>query len=290
MPVWPFPLPPADASSSSSVAVEVTTGALDHVAEALDRLPSQFRDKRSWIDTVTALVTPMQRFENAAIDMLLLRGIDTGFGAQLDRIGRIVREARAGETDDEVYRRRLRARISQKRSRGSVENLIRVATLIVYDDDAVIVVERQNIATVVVRVEDVAVSATLAALLISFLRGTVKGGVRVLLETSADVESEMLHCAIASFATAPLSIGATTIPVTSTDGFPNSGSLDIDLGVAGSEQRTYSGKTATSFTGVQALTTSHAQGCAVQLAGSPGKGLGDSSNAATGGQLASANQ
>jgi hypothetical protein len=133
---------------------------------------------------VATLATPFQSLDNALQQLLTERSIDTAVGAQLDVIGRIVGQPRNG-LDDETYRRYCRARISTNRATGITEDLITVTSLIVYDDDGYYEVDTQGIATVVLRVRDIAITEDLADVLISFLRDTVSAGVRVIIEYSS---------------------------------------------------------------------------------------------------------
>lgn len=172
---------PATAGASAGATVEVAIGAIDHVAAAINRLPVQFRNKPKIEAFLRALVQPVQEVENAFQQLLRERAIDTAIGAQLDAIGFIVGQTRQGFGDDD-YRRLVRARISTNKSRGNFEDLIQITRLVIDDDGATIVAQRSGIATVTIRVEDVAVAAGVAAILIGFLRLAKMGGVRLVFE------------------------------------------------------------------------------------------------------------
>lgn len=137
---------------------------------------------------VRALVEPAQGVENALQQLLTERLIDTAVGYQLDILGKIAGQTRDG-LDDETYRRYIRARIAANNSDGNVEDLIKVADLVIYDDAALYEVNTHRIATVVLRLKDKAISQTLADSLIRFLRDTVSGAVRVILEYSDQAPS-----------------------------------------------------------------------------------------------------
>lgn len=96
----------------------------DHIARALDELPSQFKDKINWSKFIDVLIKPAQELEDVFQDLLLLRALDTAFGQQLDGIGDIVGLARNGMNDDE-YRFALRFRIFINASSGEPETLIK---------------------------------------------------------------------------------------------------------------------------------------------------------------------
>lgn len=181
MPEFVLNLP--QSSDSTPVSNNVAEGAPDHAVEAIDRLPEQFKGKTNIEKLLSAINVSVQDLENAAQQVLLQRTIDNAVGAQLDAIGVIVGEARAG-LDDETYRRRVRARISVHRSKGTVDDLIRVTDLVVFDDDATIRVQQTPVATVIIHVEGAIVSDELAdTTLFSFLTATAAAGVRVVLHS-----------------------------------------------------------------------------------------------------------
>ncbi len=272
------------------VSVEETAGpdSFDHVAVALSRLRQQYRDKPNIVALVTALITPFQSLEEALWALLTQRSVTTAVGAQLDVLGKLVKQPRAG-LDDDDYRRYIRARIATNRSDGLVEDLIKVAGLVIGDDAARIVIDQQGNAAVVVRILDVVLDDDLVSILVAFMRQTKSAGVRILVETLTDVDDETFFTAIAAFADGAMAVFDTDITVTSTAGFPDTGSLIIDEGLAVEETVTYGGITTTSFLAVSPLTQIHVDGSALVLtgAGAPGKGLGDSTDAAVGGKLMS---
>ena len=132
---------------------------------------------------LTALITPHQSVEDTLQQLRTGLRLDNAVGAQLDLLGKIVGQLRNG-LDDDDYRRYIRARISANISDGTVEDLLRVAVLIVDDDSLTIQVDQQGVAAVVVRVSNAVVSNT-ADILIKFLKLAVAAGVRVILEWSS---------------------------------------------------------------------------------------------------------
>jgi hypothetical protein len=253
----------------------------NHVARARARLKEQFKDKVKYNTFLDTFSNPSQSLEDALWQLLTERAIDTAIGSQLDNIGAIVGEARGGASDAD-YRPRLRARIAANRSNGTVRDLNKVTRLILNDGTISFQVLQQPTAAVVMDVDDV-LTDTLSDTLISFLRDTKSGGVRILLEYWTNAEP--FKTAIFTPLNGAHSIGNTTVTVDSTADFPSSGSIEIDRGLATFETKAYTGKTATTFTGVTALTQNHADNSAVQLARSEDYGWGDDS-AAGGGNLA----
>jgi hypothetical protein len=185
MPEFILEMPAAVPTSSTGDVVE-DDGTTDQVATALSRLPQQFRSSaQPNIEAfMRMLASPLQDFQRAALDVLLLRTIDTAIGAQLDWLGRIVGQSRDGVVDDELYRRYLRARISTNRSKGRFADLIKISRLVVDEDALRVVVTNEGTATVRVRLADIAVADDAAAILILFLRKAKSAGVRLILEYS----------------------------------------------------------------------------------------------------------
>lgn len=109
------------------------------------------------------------------------RSISTAVGANLDVIGRIVGQPRNG-LDDDTYRRYCRANIFAHRSRGTAEDLLRVADLIVFEDAATYDIQPGGVATVVVTIEGFAVTDDLARVVFTFLQRSASIGIRVLLQ------------------------------------------------------------------------------------------------------------
>lgn len=189
MPEFVFNLPAAIPSTAADVIVN---GKPDHVATALARLPEQFKGLPNIEKLLTCLIAPCQELEQAYTDLLLLRSVDTGFGAQLDTIGEIVGQPRNGVSDDELYRRYLRARIATNRSKGKIEDLIRISRLVIDNSTAGVVVQRYDVATVVVRITKALTTVDVASILASFLAAGHSRGVRLVLEWSESDPSATL--------------------------------------------------------------------------------------------------
>jgi hypothetical protein len=161
----------------------------DHVAEMLARLPGQFRSKTDAPNNIERLLTviggSVQDLWQAMQQVLLLRAIESAMGAQLDVLGRIVKEPRNG-LDDDTYRRRVRARIAVHRSRATFEDLITITKLVVLVEGALIRVVAEPIASVVIHLENAAVTDGVAdTVLFSFLQAAVASGVRVILHSGS---------------------------------------------------------------------------------------------------------
>ncbi len=259
----------------------------DHTALALARLCQQFRDKPNIIALVTAFAERYQDVEDVFQDLLTERDVYSAIGVQLDVIGRIVGMPRNGLVDAD-YRRYIFAQIATNNSDGLVEDLIAVSQLVLADATAYVEIKNQGVAGVAVRVGVITVNDVLANILLDFLLRTRLAGVRLVLETQPALDADTWSFAYAAFAAGPLSIGNTSIPVDSTSGFPDTGSLIIDAGLAAEETVTYTGKTSGGFLGVSSLVSNHVTSSGVTLSTGPGLGMGNTSDAGIGGQLVSA--
>lgn len=101
---------------------------IDHEAEAEGRLLSQFRASPKLRGLVRMLGRRLGEIDNAAVDILAKRAVDTAEGQQLDEIGDIVGENRQGLADGD-YRFALRRRMRLNRSSGEPESLLEVAMM-----------------------------------------------------------------------------------------------------------------------------------------------------------------
>lgn len=158
----------------------------DHIALALSRLPDRLRRTR-FIALVTAIARSRQRFEDTLIEIMAQRSIERAVGPQLDRIGALVRQER-DTPDDVVYRRRIRAKIAVNRSSGLIDDLLRIARLVVNNDAIDLNVESIS-ATAVLEVDGVGISDAAAGDLAAFGQRAVSAGVRLILHSNV-VEDE----------------------------------------------------------------------------------------------------
>lgn len=259
----------------------------NHVTDGLNRLCQQFKDKPNIVALLTIFLQRYQDLETAFWQLLTQRGIYVAEGVQLDAIGKIVGQPRNGLGDDD-YRRYIFARILTDKSDGIIEDLIAIALMVLNDSNAQILIMNTGMAALILRVKNITISDALANIALDFLQEATTAGVRLILESQTVGDSDSWFFAVSTFAAGALSIGNTTINVDSTAGFPASGTLDLDTGLAVVESVAYTGVTATSFIGVTPLVHNHVDRSEVALSGSPGRGMGDTSTPATGGQMSSA--
>jgi len=252
----------------------------DHAGQAVARLVQQDRGKPNIEGLVSDMAAQWQGLEEALFQVLVERAIDTAVGVQLDAIGTIVVEPRDGRTDA-IYRRHLRAKIRTNRSDGQVEDLIAIARLVLGTQDkeaTTIEIEFQLPAAVALRVLGLAVDDDVAEVLIRFERLGVSAGVRILVESSPADDDDTFSFGLTTLANGAISSGAGTITVDSTAGFPATGQLVIDAGLAVEETVTYTASTSTSFVLSGTTADNHDDNAPVQLATGPGQGFGYCAN------------
>ena len=141
---------------------------LDHEAQAVSRLLTQFRDATTLQGYIKALMSEANPIEMALFDTLTKRGIDTAEGVQLDILGDIVGQSREivdasaltffgyvgaptnvggygsarylseGESTigtrdltDEEYRLFIRARVAKNHSSGTINDTVNLVSFIV---------------------------------------------------------------------------------------------------------------------------------------------------------------
>lgn len=101
----------------------------DHTQQALDRLANQFQGKPLIEGLITAFTNQFQDLEQVLCDMLDFRSVLTSVGVQLDKIGQVVGEKRAGR-DDDNYRQGIIAQIGINTSDGTPNDTFFVFNLI----------------------------------------------------------------------------------------------------------------------------------------------------------------
>lgn len=141
------------------------------------------RQPTNIVDLLAILLAPFNELETAFNDLLLNRTIDTATGDALEAIGRIVGQPRIGDAigDDDIYRKYIKARAAANRSDGTGEDLITVCALVLDGTGANIKLYREGAATQIVEIDDVAITETIASVLLYFLQAAAAGGARVLL-------------------------------------------------------------------------------------------------------------
>jgi hypothetical protein len=220
------------------VAVERIDYVADWAARLRGRLYAQFRDDASWQQWCDEVLGPQfQDLEDSAQSLLKLYDIDASEGELLDLIGRVVGQRRLG-TLDPVYRLYLKARVLANRSTGTPENIYDVLRALYGAATARPMYIGGWNKQFAVRVRAV-IEREAALVGADLLRSAKESGARGILEwqESADADLYYLDSAHATLTTALVGFGAaTTLDVTTTEGFPTSGAtLVLDPGGAAQE-------------------------------------------------------
>lgn len=171
-----------------------SASATDHTAVALARLPHQYRIKcdgsggeTNTQKVIRILTVPANPLAAAIRAVIAQRNVETATGVWLTQLGALVGREREGVTDDEIYRRYVKAQIATNKSDGLIEDIITIATLVVGNEDAAIVVDNTGAAAYILRIDGVPISDEVAAVLIELAIKATGAGVRVILGyTSAE--------------------------------------------------------------------------------------------------------
>lgn len=137
-------------------------------------------------DLITGLLTPFALLESTILAVMAQRNVDDAVGFQLTQLGTLVGQPRRGITDDDLYRRYVRARILANRSDGQPEHAYRIVRAVLGESLHTLRLVNEGAAAFTMRIETEAVDWTIADAVINFLRKGASGGVRVVLEFAID--------------------------------------------------------------------------------------------------------
>src|SRR5690606_8416474 len=185
--IWELP-PSLPSEPASETAVD---GGVDHAEAAVNRLPQQFR-KPKIEKLLRILCKPMAALEQAFVDLLTKRTVETAEGAQLEVLGRIVGQPLV-DVAETTYRTLVRARIVANKSSGLGDQVLRIARAVTLDyatQAEVVAAGAMALkltpyypATFMIRVDGVDLPWDLADLLLaSFLVRVAGTGIRPVLE------------------------------------------------------------------------------------------------------------
>ena len=259
---------------------------IDHVGSMLDRLLEQYKGKPVFEGVLTISGERWQVLEDLAWDAqsFVLRNIDNATGELLNIFGRIVGEPRGNSTSEAEYRFRLRARVVANRSKGLPEHIYGVFRALVGPDSlAVTEYIMSGPGSFIFDLRDYSLAEQFVAVFAGFMLRAKAGGVRAILSSYEGDEDEALRFGVCAFLSASHLAAVTTLNVYSTTGFPDAGELVLDEGTAAEEVVTYTGRTATTFTGVSATANAHGERACCGWTDSPGLGLGDHADPSVGG-------
>ncbi len=100
-----------------------------HIIDGLRRLLVQFRGRPNISGVLESYLTQVQEIENVGISLISLRYVDNAEGVQLDGVGSIVGEARAGR-DDTDYRVAIKGRIRGNAANSRIEEILDLFVLL----------------------------------------------------------------------------------------------------------------------------------------------------------------
>lgn len=256
-----------------------------HYQAAVDRLASKFADVPELLSILEVFSGQIQALETALWDLLTKRWIDSGEGAQLDVIGRVVLQPRGASTDP-VYRLQLKARIKSLLSSGGPEEILSIFRLLHAGD---LRLEEDYPAGFRLHLEGVEALSNLDVLL-TYLREARAEGVAANLRVLSGAEADAFSFAgptvqlDGSYGIGDVDL-STIQPIPSD--FPGQGSVVIAAGTPSEEVVAYlSRDTWTFHLAPGGLANAQNGSEAVTLLGIAGKGFGDYYNGATGGALA----
>ena len=111
----------------------IPTNVTNHQDWLNDRVKAQFREQTNWLKLFAVYGPQFQEVEDALYQLLTERYLDKAIGTQLDVLGEIVDVERAGLSDG-VYRTRIRFKIGQNTSGGTLDDLIRIFKILTLAD------------------------------------------------------------------------------------------------------------------------------------------------------------
>lgn len=178
---FPYALPLA-------FGADVLTGAgnVDHSATAIARLAEFIKTQPNFLALLASVVTQVQDLETALQQLNTLRGLPNASGGQLDVIGGILTQPRAGLSDS-VYRDFLSARILLNQSSGTVDQILTIFALVT--SGTVKLVEWPP-AAFDLQIHDDALTADALAVLLAILRQARAAGVKGELHWTAWPEAD----------------------------------------------------------------------------------------------------
>ena len=135
---------------------------------------------------ITGLLAPAQLLEDTLLSLIAQRNADDAIGKQLTELGTLVGRKRQGVTDDDLYRRYVKATILSNRSDGQAETHYTIVRLVLGDTLHTLWFVNEGEAAFTFRVETLALDWDIAEIVMFFLRKAASAGVRPVLEFTTD--------------------------------------------------------------------------------------------------------
>lgn len=155
------------------------------IDDAIARLPHQYRGTPEAPSNeeriLRAVLAPLVETAEA-IGAILAMTVDNERGVWLDDDGELVGRPRNGVTDDESYRRYVRAQIATNQSDGLIDDVLKVADLVIGDSAATLALRNEGAAAYTLEVGGVALPDTVARVVIELMIKATTGGVRPVLQ------------------------------------------------------------------------------------------------------------
>ena len=193
------------------MAGELIAQFTDHEGR-VSRLIEQFKNKLDLEALLRSYLKQVQDLEDALFEIILERDLDNAVGVQLTTIGNIVQQPRT-TPDDNRFRTAIRARIAINLSDSTIEDVIRVASLLLQEFNETFEVRDEPPAQFRVTVIDPLQSAD-SDLLQLLLDEADAGGVRLLLQfnnsLTANVDKLLLEDSISGSSGGGGTLGSTT--------------------------------------------------------------------------------
>lgn len=271
----------------------------DWNARLLSRTYEQFKGKAKLQAFATNVIAPQaQATEEATQQLVTMTMIANSIGAQLDVIGRIVGQPRAG-VDDITYRLYLRARVLANKSSGTVSDLYAVFAALysltgtgnmLYVPGWPVGFGTPGQASFELRIL-VPITDLQAMVGVGFLSDSKDAGVRGILEWKEQTDALTFTFAVAAMLSVAAAINDRVLNVFDTSMLPATGSLTIDAGFGNAETIGYDVILSPTQVHTTAnLAQNHLVGAICELVGDPGLGFGDFNNITVGGAFAGAAQ
>ena len=146
-------------------------------------------------------------------------------------------------------------------SDGVPDQLLAICRLVINDASVTLRYRNTGVAAYEILADTAAVPSAVATIVQSFLLAATSAGVRGVFRWWSSTSSTLTFPA-AAFLSGAVLVGATTLSVDSTAGFPDAGTLSIDLAGGLEDIVSYTGRTATSFTGCTGVFSAHDAGSA----------------------------
>lgn len=140
------------------------------------------------------LLGPFQDLENA-IQQVLQISVTNATGATLTMLGIFVGQPRNGVSDDDTFRRYVRAKIAANRSASIGDDVLNVVALVLGDPNANIVANNNGDAAYELTIEGIVVTDDVSTVILNFLTIATQDGVRAILHTWPAPEADMFSFA-----------------------------------------------------------------------------------------------